>query len=244
MSTDPRFEVIIDRSDFTSDIDGLEGVESLDEAWEVVTQWVDKNHASLRLDCEHNRGGTTELETTAFELMVTDTEDEDGASVSDNEYYVLPDEPDDADGKWEYRGCYNSREYRVCGSIEGEADWWWIEDCSDLGGRDGCPDRTYTQDTSLLHKELQPRVYKPRFQIEIDGNEVDEVEVCSYKGVVDLDDIEDADEMLDAVMAYVGLGYYGGESGHRFEIDVWSADIESDDNADGWVELEESEGAI
>ena len=233
MSNEPRFEVIIDRSDFTSEIDGLDGVESLDEAWEVVTQWVDQTHASLRLDCEHDRGGTTELETTTFELRVTDTEDEDGASVSNDKYYVLPDEPDDADGEWEYRGCYNSCEYRVCGSIEGGSVWWWIEDCSDLGGRDGCPDRTYTQDTSLLHEELQPR-----FRIEIDGKTVDEDEVCSYKGVADLEDIKDADDMLDAVKAYVELGCRGGETGQEFVIEVWSG---NDDYAKGWVELGETD---
>lgn len=225
MSTENRFEAIIDRFDYADLIPGLDEAGTLDEAWNVVTDWLDEKHGWFRAELDLG-----DLETLPFEVEVIDTEDEDGARVRDFEYYVLPDEPDDADGEWEYRGCYNSCEYRVCGSIEDGAAWWWIEDCSDLGGRKGCPDRTYTQDTSLIHPELveeeeEEEEVTPRFTIEINGQGVDEEFLCSLRWMPDLDDLNDADDMLGAVIAYIERGYHP-ESGPLYDIVVT-------DNEDG-----------
>lgn len=245
MNTEPRFTAMFEVNDITDVIPGMEDAETLKEAWNLLTDWVEENLPIIQLDwgydgCDH---GNVELETVSFELSVTDSRDD--SEISESNYYIFPNEPEDADGEWEYRGCYDSVEYRVCGSIEGGKDWWWLEDCSELQARGGWADRTYTQDTSLIHEELvedededeeAPEYEEPRFLITVNGEEVDEDEVCRWEGIADLDDIDDADEMLDAVIAYIEQGHRGNEDGTRFDIVVESND-DDEDTADGWVEF-------
>ena len=246
--TEPRFEITIDRCEFTERQMGIDlsGADCAEEAFALVAEWIEENHLELRLDCRHD---VSELETTEFEVDVEDTEidEDDSHRYCSVTYYVHPDEPDDADGQWKYRGCYNSVEYRVCESFDGGKDWWWMEDYRNLGEHGRKTERTYTQDTSLIHEELveeepEEEEYDARFVICIDDEFIDEREVCKWEGVADLKDIDDADEMFEAVYDYIVATSEGREIGHRFTVEVYSC-CDDDDEVEGWVELEKDEDA-
>lgn len=231
MSNESRYEVYVDGNEF-NDVD-LSEATSAEEAWELVTDWL-MDHSNEQLNEVHT--GTAN-----FEVAVTDTDDD---SKFDQVFFVHPDEPEDADGEWEYLGRLNNIEYQACDSIDGEDRWYWIEDENNPADFGGLANRTYTQDTSMIpdefildeEEEEAPEYEEPRFLITVNGEEVDEDEVCRWEGIADLDDIEDADEMLDAVMAYIQQGHRGNEDGTRFDIAVESNEDE-EDTADGWVEF-------
>ena len=230
MSTESRFEVYVDGNEF-NDVD-LSEATSAEEAWDLVTDWLLEN-SDEQLDEVHT-------ETISFDVYVTDLDDD---SRFRQDIFVHPDEPSDADGEWEYLGRLNNVEYRVCDSTGGEDRWYWIEDENNPTDFGGLANRTYTQDTSMIPDEFilededeeAPEYEEPRFLITVNGEEVDEDEVCRWEGIADLDDIDDADEMLDAVIAYIEQGHRGNEDGTRFEIAVESND--DDDTADGWVQF-------
>ncbi|BFI96305.1 MAG: hypothetical protein RSP_18150 [Rhodanobacter sp.] len=224
MSTESRFEVYVDGYEF-NDVD-LSEATSAEEAWDLVTDWL-LDHSDEQLDEVHTK-------TIGFAVSVTDTDDD---SRFYQVFFVHPDEPSDADGEWEYLGRLNNIEYRVCDSTGGEDRWYWIEDENNPSDFGGLSDRTYTQDTSMIPDDFKfIEEDEARFTIEIDGEEVDEREVCLWEGIADLDDIEDADQMLDAVQEYLSQGRRGSEPGTRFEIAVVSKE-DDEDTADGWVEF-------
>lgn len=142
MAYEPRFTITIDGYDydernFSADPQSLAGEWAM---LGLVEAWVRDNHMELRLSFGHEVADT---ETTSFDVSVTDIDDE----VAQQQVFAQPDEPDDADGDWEYRGCYNSIEYYVCASLEEGDNWWKIEDNNRLREQDGWATITYTQDT-------------------------------------------------------------------------------------------------
>jgi hypothetical protein len=138
-----RFQITIDGCEYDED-NFTNNPEDVAGEWAMlglVEEWIQEHHNGLRGALNHQ---VSDLETTYFEVEVTD---EDDAEASKS-VYVQPDEPDDADGDWEYMGCYNSVEYSVCESLtDGEAQWWKIDDNSKLGEMDGVSEITYTQNT-------------------------------------------------------------------------------------------------
>ncbi len=221
MFNESRFEVYVDGYEF-NDVDLSEATSAYD-AWDQVTDWLLDN-AEEQLD-------EVLTKTSGFSVSVTDTDDD---SKFYQDIFVHPNEPSDADGDWEYLGRLNNIEYRVCDSTGGEDRWYWIEDENNPSDFGGLANRTYTQDVAMIPDEFVVED-EARFTIEIDGDEVDENEVCRWEGIADLDDIEDADEMLDAVQEYLSQGHRGSEPGTRFDITVESN--EDDDTADGSFEF-------
>ena len=222
MSTEYRFEVYVDGYEF-NDVD-LSEATSAEDAWDLVTDWL--------LENSEEQLGEVLTKTIGFSVSVTDTDDD---SRFNQDIYVHPNEPSDADGDWEYLGRLNNIEYRVCDSTGGEDRWYWIEDENNPSDFGGLSDRTYTQDASMIPDEFVVED-EARFTIQINGEEVAEDEVCRWEGVADLDDIEDADEMLDAVYEYLTQGHRGSEPGTRFEIAVESNE-DTEDTAEGWLEF-------
>lgn len=225
MFTESRFEVYVDGYEF-NDVDLSEATSAYD-AWDQVTDWLLDN-AEEQLD-------EVLTKTSGFSVSVTDTDDDSRFAQA---IFVHPDEPSDADGEWEYLGRLNNVEYRVCDSTGGEDRWYWIEDENNPTDFGGLANRTYTQDTSMIPDEfiVEDEEEEARFTIQINGEEVDEREVCRWEGIADLDDIEDADEMLDAVMEYLSQGHRGNEDGTRFDFVVESNEND-EDTAEGWLEF-------
>lgn len=139
-----RYEILIeneayDERDFSDDPTNVNGEWAM---MELVADWIRKNHRDVRDDVDPN-SNTPLTKTYDFQVSITDTED---GAEADQTVYADPDEPDDADGDWEYRGCINDIEYFVCGSLSGDDDWWKIDDHSVLRDTDGWSLITYTQD--------------------------------------------------------------------------------------------------
>lgn len=140
-----RYEILIeneayDERDFSSDPANVNGEWAM---MELVADWIRKNHRDVRDYVDPNENIPL-TKTYDFQVSITDTED--GAEAGQT-VYADPDEPEDADGEWEYRGCVNDIEYFVCESLDGDDNWWRIKDHSKLAETDGHVLITYTQET-------------------------------------------------------------------------------------------------
>jgi hypothetical protein len=155
-----RYEIQIENCEyserrFTKDASSVNGEWAM---MRLVEEWIRDNHEDLRLELDPD-SNIPQTETYPFEVTITDTDD--GAEANKT-VYAQPDEPVDAEGDWEYQGCYNSVEYYVCASLEEDgADWWKLVDHTRLAETDGYPLITYTQET-------------PERFVEADADETDE----------------------------------------------------------------------